>query len=400
MTLTINDYFFLEPDWSSPVVSKRIWRTSFQTTIKEQEKRSALFTYPRRGMQLYFQSLSTSESNYVMRKLYKNMHKVWGFPFWAEGTALSSQASSGQATLNVGSTSYRNFEVGGVCVIFDTKENYEAGTISSIGASSITLDANLVGTWGINTFVYPVLKCRIGVQQSVSKLNSREMSLSLEVKEDIDPDIIHELLTISTFPEYQGFSVFNLEPDWSGPLNIDFTHNNEVFQFLGISCPFSNVAETNLKLLMKYITKDKSELNEYLAFFDDCKGRWQSFWLPSFNSDVVITSAFSSAETTFDIEDIKWSDYWNGMDVVGQYLRFLFPDGSEEYRQILSSPTDTSLTIDSAIGTAITEDELSLITVSFLFFVRFDIDEFSVTRMTDEISSFELKFSTIYGATI
>jgi hypothetical protein len=171
-------------------------------------------------------------------------------------------------------------------------------------------------------------------------------------------------------------------------------------QFLGIAASFSNVAETNIKLTTKHTTETKEELNEYLAFFDDCKGRWQSFWLPSFNSDIIITSPFVTTDVIFDIADIEYSSYWDGNDVVGKYLHFLFPDGSVEYREIIGAPSSTEITIDSAIGKDITADELSNMTVSFLFFVRFEIDELGVNRITEEVSSFELKFSTIYGATI
>jgi len=399
MTVTISDYFLLSPDWDSPVSQKRIWRTSIQTSIKENEKRSALFTWPRRTLSFMVQCMSVSETNYVRRKLYKNLHNVWGIPLWPEWTQLSSQASSGQAVLNVGSTENRNFEVGGKCMILVDEDNYEAGDILSMTSTSITLDTNLNSTWDSGLYVYPILKAQLKAEQTGVSKSIGFDTFSFEFIEVPDTDITHYLFSV-TPDTYNTFNVFETEPNWLSSLNIDYKHNYDVLKFLGARYTNTNVAETNMSLTALFSNFSSTELNDLLGFFDISKGRWDQFWLPSFNEDITITSAFVGTDTTFDIEDIKWSAYWNGMDVVGQYLRFQFPDGSIEYRNIIGAPSATEITIDATIDTAVTTEELPFLKVSFLFLVRFDIDEIEINRETETVSDCKLKFTTIYGAAI
>jgi len=399
MSVTINDYFLLPPDWSSSVSQKRIWRTSIQTSIEEGEKRSALFTWPRRTLKFNVQCMSIPETNYVRRKLYKNLHNVWGIPLWPEWTKLSSQASSGQAVLNVGSTEGRNFEVGGKCMILVDEDNYEAGDILSLTATSITLDTNLNSTWDSGLYVYPILKSKLNVnQKGISEISGLDY-FDFEFIEVPDTDITH--FEFTTTPDtYIGHNIFTKKPNWMGSLDVEYRHNYQILQFLGERYSNTNVVETNMTINADFLNFDNDELNDLLGFFDLSKGRWDGFWLPSFNDDVQITSPFADTETTFDIKDIKWSTYWNGMDVVGQYLFFRFPDGSIEYRNITDAPSSTELTIDSAIGTAINSNELPFLQVSFLFFVRFDIDEIEIDRITGTTSDCKLKFTIIYGAAI
>jgi len=399
MSVTINDYLLLSPDWGFSITQKRIWKTGVQTNIQEGEKRSALFTWPRRTLKFNVQCMSIPETNYVRRKLYKNLHNVWGIPLWPEWTALTAEAPIGQAVLNVGSTENRNFEVGGKCIIVVDESNYEAGTILSMTSTSITLDSNLAATWDSGLYVYPILKSKLVVNQSGKSEVSGLDNFDFEFIEVPDTDLTHFLFDV-TPDTYLGHNIFTKKPNWIGSLDYEYRHNYQALEFLGARYANTNVVETNITISADFLNFDDDELSDLLGFFDISKGRWNAFWLPSFNDDVQITSAFADTVTTFDIKDVKWSSYWNGMDVVGQYLRFRFPDGSITYRNITDAPSSTELTIDSAIGTAVTSNELPFLQVSFLFFVRFDIDEIEVNRITDTTSDCKLKFSTIYGATI
>src|SRR4030042_2162647 len=112
----INEYLFIPPNWRDNVSLKRRWQTTVLTSIDGHEQRSALLTWPKRILNFSPLTKSFAETAYVKRKLYKNLHNVWGIPFWMDRTSLISQATGGQGTLNVGSKSERNFEVGAACV--------------------------------------------------------------------------------------------------------------------------------------------------------------------------------------------------------------------------------------------------------------------------------------------
>jgi hypothetical protein len=400
MSVTVSDYLLLPPNWNSTVYQKRIWMTNIQTTIEEGEKRSALFTWPRRNIRYSVQCMTIPETNYIRRKLYKNAHNVFGIPLWTEWTQLSALASSGQAVLNVDSTENRNFEVGGECILLTDENTYEVGTILSKTSSSITFDANLSSSWADNTYVYPILKCQLTVNQTGKSEISGYDTFDFEFLEVPDPDLTHFLFTDGTAPTYNSLPVFIKEPNWLSSLDMEYKHNYDMLKFLGAAFISTSAIETNMTLRATFLNIDKDELYTVLGFFDDMRGRWGAFWLPSFNDDIQVTSAILSTDTTINITDVQWSSYWNGMDVVGQHLRIRFPDGTIAYKEIDSAPTSTSLTLNTAIGTDVTTAELPFLHISFLFLVRFDIDEIEIKNDTDSISNIELKFATIYGATL
>lgn len=398
MTVIINDYFLLPPNWGTPFKYSRSWRTSIQASLTAHEKRSALFTWPRRNLQFSILNLTAAETNYMIRKFYKNLNNVWGIPYWIHEVALTAQATSGQAVLNVTDTTNLNFEVGAKCVVLIDQNNYEVGTISSIATNAITLDTGLSGTWELGLYVYPILKARLQIQQTASQHVVGVSEFQINAEEVPDTDVEHVPLTTSSFPVYESKSVFNLLPNWISSLELEFNHNFDELKWFGLSFASSLIEETTLKLSMEFLAITNAEADEILSFFDDHKGRWGIFWLPSQNNDIVITSGFLSTATTFDIQYIDWENYWDEMDTAGHYVRFLFPDGTATYREITAMPTSTSMTIDSAIGVDVPITLLPRLTVSFLYQARFDMDGIEAEKETMTTSNFKLKFATIYGA--
>jgi len=396
MTIDINEYLLIPPNWDNGIKYKRIWNTGIQLSINAMEKRSALFTWSRLFLSFSILTMSASETNYMIRKFYKSLHLVWGIPYWPDRIDLTSQAALGQAVLNVEDTTNLNFAVDGKCIIIIDENTYEAGTILSMTTNTITLDANLSDTWVSGTMVYPVLKARLQIKQSADVPLAGHTIFEIDANEVPDVDVTHVPMTTSSFPIKFGLPVFDLLPDWSSGLKLQFHHNFESLKFLGPEFTLSTINESALDLDMQFLQATNAETNEVLAFFDDNKGRWGTFLIPSQMNDIVITEDFVSTDTIFTIEDIDWSTYWDEMTSMGHILQFRFPDGSAVYRTIVGA-TGTSMTITPAIGENITESALPNLTVSFLYQVRFNMDEIEVLKVTDTISKFNLRFRTVYN---
>ena len=396
MTVDINEYLLLPPDWNKGINYKRIWKTSIQTSINAMEKRSALFTWPRRYLRYSLLTMSAQETNYLVRKFYKSLHLVWGIPYWLDRVALTSQAASGQAVLNVEDTTDLNFEVNAKCIILTDENTYEVGVISDITTNTITLDANLADSWSASTSVYPIFKARLQVDQNGKVLVVGHTSFTIEATEVPDVDVEHVPLTTTAFPTHYDLPVFDLSPDWSSGLQLQFNHNYDSLKFLGPEFTLSTIDESSLTLTMDFLHGTNAETNKILSFFDDNKGRWGTFYLPSQMNDIVVTEGFTTTDTVLSIENIDWSVYWDSMTSMGHLVQFKFPDGSKQYRLIVGS-TGTSMTINPPLDTAVTTENLPYLTVSFLWQARFDMDEIEVTKITDTISKFNLRFRTIYN---
>ncbi|MBW1666842.1 MAG: hypothetical protein JRJ66_02085 [Deltaproteobacteria bacterium] len=180
--------FLVPPNWSQQVSVTRSWRTTLFRSKTGREMRTALRTFPVRGMRFLVDSLSQAETAYIKRVLKFGLAKLLGVPYWVDSAELSSQANSGQAVLNVDSTQYKEFESGRMVVILDPDdiESYELGEVSSFDDTSITLTANLANTWPAGSMVYPLLPARVEGDPEITSRTSGYGTFSFSVQESFE----------------------------------------------------------------------------------------------------------------------------------------------------------------------------------------------------------------------
>jgi hypothetical protein len=152
------------PLWSEDVTLKRRFFTTFLDSEDGGEQRSAVASKVTRGHSFTVQTRTQAETSYLRRRAMMHVNKVWAVPLWPYEMELTSQASSGQATLNVNTTANRELVAGSseMVILVDTYNNLESGEVNAFDGTTITLGANLASTWPSGTKVYPVLRSTIG----------------------------------------------------------------------------------------------------------------------------------------------------------------------------------------------------------------------------------------------
>jgi len=387
----VNEYFLIPPDWANPVLFRKQWRTGLQNSLKNNDKRSALFTWPRRALSYDAVALEYTETAYIKRKIYKNLPNVWGIPYWQDRTALTAEASSGQAVLDVGSTQYRNFEVGALCILLASKDSYEVGTILSFTADQITLTGNLISTWPVNTDVYPILKCRIKTGQKFNSLSARLGKIAIAAQEAYD-EITRHTPNIDDFPTYKSWPIFNIPPDWGQPVDMNFLHDYELLSFLGKTCSMSHWEETAFRFDAGYLADGKAEIQRFLDFFDVHKGRWGNFWRPSWIADIVVTAPFGADAVELTIDPIEYPDYWLDKKA-GSHIMLLWPDDEFACRGVVKATSD-KIVINQPAGRSCTAEQLPQLLVSSLTLCRFNQDEIEAKYLSDSVANINLSCRT------
>ena len=454
MTTTINEYLLIPPNWANPVVYRRRWQTTLTSSLKADESRSAIFTWPRRTLSFTPLAKNFTESAYIKRKLHKSLDGVWGVPFWMDRTVLTSQANSGDNHLHVGSTLYRNFEVGASCILIKMVNGLPVSEVRVVGSlpsdAQINLATNLGATWIAGTEVYPLIKARIKSGQVINLLGSRFSQMEIEGTEEYDnsdevigsnalnytcilshlsaagnkpitggswatywtlagssgaswvnatiyfPGVTRRIGNASGFPTYKGYPIFDIQPDWAEQGEFSLINPYDQLSYFGKSVALSEYDETELLLKLNFLERQKSDIQKVLDFFDSRMGRWGNFWTPSWQSDIRVTAAFGSGDNHLHIEDIEFLDYW--LDTgAGTYITVLFPDGTRINRQVIAAPSSTTLTLDDFIGKACSGSSLDGLLVSFLLFGRFNQDEIEVGYLTDAVGKLNLTFQTLFS---
>ena len=372
------------------------WRTTIQETIEGGEKRSALFTWPRVTLDSQIQFTTDQEKTFIRAMLNREIYGFWKIPIVSDKTTLSSQAASGQPILTIAETDYRHFYEGRECVLVvpDDWESYEVLEISTIDSSTqITVTVNPVNTWPAGTLVFPLYQFRITDEQDLTSkfYTINGIDISADEAFESQRDFTYTLPTIDTdvFPVYNSLNLFLKRP--RNPISETFRRPYAIMEGIGIKTPFSTYDYTRGILDRDFQFTTKKEIYDHLDFFDAMQGRLGSFYAPTWMNDIVVNAGFGSTDVTLTTKKI----YFTEAELTGKHVYIEFPDGSYATREISARPTETSITLDSAIGTAVTD--ITLVKISFLHEVRFSQDEIKLTyqQKKQEIARTSLGFSVL-----
>lgn len=376
------------------------WRTSIQTTIAGEEKRSAEFTWPRLSLNHKYMISSTdyATSNKIRRHFYKDIKELWELPLFPDRTTLTTQADTGQSNLVLDEIAYRHFYEGRRCIVVNSTDDtsYETFDIITISGSTITVSDTLASTWPSNSYVYPLYAFRIAQAQEVDKSPENIDTFTISAVEEFETerDFTYTIPTISV-ATYSGIDLFLNTPIEA--LKHSYTHPYTLTQYLGKGLTYSyyDDEDTEITMATKYMEGSKQELWEIMEFFDNKQGRLEPFWVPTWGKDIIVTSAITVSGTVLDIENIEYTTYYLPSDIINRHVLFKFPDNTYACRKIVTS-TSTTITLDSALGTAVSAANLSKMYNSFLIYGRFNIDELLVIYFhNQDIAKISINFKNL-----
>ena len=372
------------------------WRSTIQETIKGGEKRSTLYTWPRVRLENNIQLISDEERRFIRTHLYRDLLNTWGFPFIHEGTTLTSQALAGQKILILSETAYRHFYDRRGCLLIPPAsydwESYEAAVIDTVDSGvQITLAENLSATWPVGTHVFPMYEYRIEDTQEIQAKIRQINLLTISATESFESARSFTYsIPASGADTYNGLDLFLIRP--KNPMQEKTRFSYELLGFYGKSTAFSNYYKARFLFSREYERTSREDIWALLNFFDSKQGRLVSFYTPTWANDIIVTAAIGAADTTLTTKEI----YLTAGEIVGRHLYIQLPDSSYVCREITARPSNTSITIDSAIGVAVSAENIANILLCFLYEVRFDADEIQLEYIADNVATTKLKFNSLW----
>lgn len=116
------------------------------------------------------------------------------------------------------------------------------------------------------------------------------------------------------------------------------------------------------------------------TWFDSVKGRFTSFWMPTYVADLKLTADVGSSDTTITISAMGYTARYFPNEP-RRHLAFISADGTITARRVTASVDNgdgtETLTIASSLGSAFPRSAGLL---SFLLLLRLADDEITVTR--------------------
>lgn len=374
---------------------RHTWRTTIQKGIAGSEKRNTIFSWPRISTGISIKTATPKQSAWLRSRLYKYVDGTWGIPIWPDHTTLSSQAASGQSTLNVVDANYRHFYEDRELIIVDKSlasfDNYEVVTIVTASGTAITISGTLSATWPTGSFVMPVYDCRINASESIKRRTIQFDEIEIEAREAYETQRSFTYsLPSSGADTYLSYDLFLTAP--IGSLKHTLNRPYNLIQYTGIGYKYGYYDETSMPLSMSFILDSMENVYNLRNFFDSKRGRLGSFWVPSWNKDIIVTAAIGAADTTLTIEDIDYSSFYLSNDIINRHIWIRFPDKTWVCRKI-NWASDVSIGIDSAIGTSVSTENLDKMYISFLVFCRLDLDELEIEYIYPKGTIAQLKLN-------
>jgi hypothetical protein len=176
--------FSFAPDWSDGLREKIGYLTDVITAYDDTEQRVQLRGVPSRGVAFRVLTVDGRDSAALDSLVWGWQHRVYGVPVWQDIRPLNAPISVGGQTISV-STTDREFEVGGLCLVWRDVYDWEAFTIQSLTSSQITTVAKAQKSFQTQgTYVLPM---RLGRLEDVLQLAHLSSDYAeAEVSFDID----------------------------------------------------------------------------------------------------------------------------------------------------------------------------------------------------------------------
>lgn len=392
------------------------FKTQIHTAWDKTEQRMALRTYPRRSVSYDYYGMTAAQSQYLRALSYAKQNEKIEIPLWHAACQLKDTAYANYSHVLINTVDMWQFRgCSGIEFWRNDQEGGERYFLNALyGDGSLKLTEILDKNYHSDTVIYPVVYGYLKPEDDYTAFTSAHttMQLNLEVLDDYALTSLPAALNETNFETwekktpyqealpsvYQGIDVFPLAPSWTGNLAANFTRNaNKLDNETG-------VVKYDLKSLyssenkeIEYVLTTKSEINNFQRFFTKCKGRWKSFFAPTWLSDMVLAEDAAKGQSYLIVEWPLYWKYYASMTRRKTIVVFL-KNGAVKILPIAGYATDLTgekgkVYLDSALTTAMKKSDVAMI--SYLCRYRFDSDTLTTDYATTGIATVSTVFMEV-----
>ena len=338
-----------------PVKEVLEFRTDIMEAKDGTEQRVRVRDNPRQRINLEFFEEDDEAAN-LRNLLFDWLPRVWGIPIWWEERQLGAAIAVNDLTITV-DTTFGDFRVGGIVMIFEDQFNFEALEIDSFNATTITFTSPVLRTHAVkDTTVMPVRFAYANPNGPGEKhliQGQSRISMDFTTIDNVD------LADATPFPTYKGQVLLD-EPNLIRGANISEGWSRRTVSLDPIAGPPVQLPmndRSRLATRKSFFSATPQRLWEIRRLMHFLQGGVKPFYLPSFRPDVRVTVDIGASATIINIRNIGFTNFVVQRQPF-QNVRLLKTDDTSFIRQITGSvvvDSDTEqITIDTAFsGSAI-----------------------------------------------
>lgn len=378
--------FSVPADWGERVEETISYLTDVLKMYDDTEQRRGLRSIPRRGLKFRALTLEARDAAGLEALLWGWQHQPYGVPFWQDAQPLEANISIGDVTIQV-NTIDRLFAAGGIAVIWKDEFTFEALTILSITADSITFTAPTQFAWkaGYGVKIVPVFLGRLS--------NAIELTRLTCFADQVDVEFQGEALQVAASPaaslvQFKGFDVLEIPPNWANDLKRNYARSTIPMDPKTGPITVDDKGGTAIvSHELPWWIDSHAKVTALRAFLLGRYGQLVPFWSPTWDQDLVMAGDALAGSGGINIKAVN-------------YTRFFFPDrarrllalipvgsGAKRYVEVTGASDNgdgtESLTLSAPLGA----DVIAAATmVSFLTFCRLGSDEMKIVWHSTEFA--------------
>lgn len=385
--------FPFPPNWQNQVSETLEWRTDVLRAYDGTEQRRELRVVPRRGLEYDFMAKG-DDARLLETLVWAWQTRNFVVPVWTDIGNLSASVSAGSNVIAV-DTQNLGFSVGSPVLIYQGTESYEAGVVTELTQSAITLQFPLQSSWDIGTRVYPAMVARMQTQVATQRHTDR--LLTGRAVFDTTPDTTDPYLPVAAATTvYDGKEVITVQPNWKSALNNDFSHAFDRID-AGVGKVAWKETERSARITRPFgwLLKNRSDIVAFRAFLARMHGQAKTCWIPSWHDDLTVVGITAAETAALTIEGDDFASYV-GVDTSRDRIMVKLVTGEVYYRKIIDMTVvsgNTILGLDANFGRVINPSDVK--SVHFLLHCRFATDKIEIPWRTDSVADPQIVFTTV-----
>lgn len=401
------------------ITEKWEYYTDIITSYDGHEQRVMTRSIPRRYFTYDYDAMDSYQAQWLRGLLRMRQDVKFYFPMWHTPVMLAENYYAGQRFFRMRPEDLFSFRETEYVAVYRKDSNlqdvmlgiennnlyrsvrnyFEDGTVSLYEA--FLEDLNMK-----NTFLYPLRRCSVQPAQNLNYVFSNGTSVIINLEDLLEEPVVNiPQRYIDTYEEHKqlnpwklpfqinGREVLTISPQWinDGDLSLSISKNavrldNSTGMFVyRLKNSKSYDAQT-----MEFYLMSRSMINNFTRFFSRIKGRFKSFYAPTWVNDLNVSHDINGASNFIYVNFSNLYAFY-GKNTRRKKIIVFTKDGTSHIGEIMSYSYETingmnfgRIALTNPLGVSIPKDRILM--VSYMNLVRSDSDSLQFDFESDQVA--------------
>jgi len=385
-----SELWSLLPSWDGGYRVSYEFKTEIITSRSGSEQRRALRITPRKSVE--FSVTATNDKAWRLRATMDAWQdKGFVMPELTRSVTCLSTMQAGDRLVLVDSVP--DWLKVGAYAVLRSGDRHGMRIVESIDGTEVTFTSGGSDVWPEGTLIHPGLPGRVETEQATTNLTSQVTQFSF--KYNVTPTSEQNLNDGTPFASYNGRELFMRKPNWANSPSVTFRGDMEVIDYGRGKADFYSMYDFRHRVVQAtFLSRNRAEATEIERFFRRMKGRQRTFYMPTWQPDIVPKSQIVSGSRFINVQGVDLARLYEGSQVF-KHIIVILADGTSIIRPVAAltvSGEDTIVDVGTEWSHSIPLSEITMI--SWLLPCRFASDILTIEWLSDEVAQYRVSMQT------